>query len=115
MGRPPDPRVWALLYLGLGCVLIYGIWNTTEGFPEGTARTVLIVSVVAAQVAFGFAIGRWWALLLPYTLALLAVPAGFPPSTEREPLPIWLVLAWLATPAALLMIPGVLACKARTA
>jgi hypothetical protein len=73
----------------------------------------VILSVAAAQVAFGFAIGRWWALVHPYALALLAVPTGFPPSDEREPLQIWLVLAWLATPAALLMIPGVLAREAR--
>jgi disulfide bond formation protein DsbB len=111
-----DPRICALLYLALGCALVYGMWNTTEGLTAGTAKLGLIVLlVVAAQIGFGFAIGSWWALLLPYGLAVLAVPAGFPPSGEREPLQIWLVQAWLATPEALLMIPGILARKLRGA
>ena len=70
---------------------------------------LIALLVVVAHIGFGFAIGSWWALLLPFALAVLAIPAGFPPSDEREPLPICIVQAWLATPEALLMIPGVLA------
>jgi hypothetical protein len=91
-------------------------WNTTEGLSAGTARLGLIVLLVfVAQVAFGFAIGSWWGLLLPHALAVLAVPAQFPSSDQREPLPIWLVQAWLATPEAVLVIPGILARKLRDA
>lgn len=65
MGWAPNPPIWAVLCLGLGCLLVYWIWNTTEVFPGRRGAGRLIVSVVAARVAFGVAIGRWWALLLP--------------------------------------------------
>ncbi len=115
MGWLPDPRVCAVVYLALGSAFVYLIWNTIERFDAITARPVLAVVLgLLAHAGFGFAIGSWWALLLPYALIVVALPAGFPPSDEREPLQIALVQAWLATPEALLMIPGILVRKARS-
>jgi hypothetical protein len=112
--RLPHPAISAAFHLALGSAFVYGLWNSSVGFGGSTAAVALIsVLAVGAQLGAGYAIGRWWALLLPYALVLLAVPAGFPPGGEREPLAIWLVQAWLATPEALLMVPGILARKLR--
>lgn len=103
-------EMYAALYLALGCVFIYGVWNSKESFGEGNvAMAAIVLLLVAVHVGFGFAIGSWWALLLPFALALLAVPAGFPPSGEREPFAIWHAQAWIAVPEAVVMIPGILA------
>lgn len=108
------PEVYAALYLALGCIFIYGVWNSRESFGEGNVTIALIVFLfVAVHVGFGFAIGSWWAVLLPFALALLAVPAGFPPSDEREPFAIWHAQAWIAVPEAVVMIPGILVRKLR--
>ena len=104
-----------MLYLGLGCAFIYGVWDKREGFGESTAAAALIVAIaIGVHVGFGFAIGKWWALLLPFALALLAVPAGFPPSDDRESLPIWLVQIYLGIAEALLMVPGIVGRKLRS-
>ena len=103
--------VAAAVYLAVGAAFIYGIWNT-GGFPERTSAALLLGGLVAgASIGVGFAVGRWWALLLPYALVLVAVPAGFPPTEGREVLPIWLVQAWLATPQAVFVLLGVIARK----
>ena len=48
------------------------------------------------HIVFGFAIGRWWALLLPLATVLLAFPAGFPESRWSEPFPVWFAMAFYA-------------------
>ena len=106
---------YAALYLSLECAFVYGVWNVRVGFGESVAAAVLIVVfVLVVNVGLGFAVGSWWALLLPHALVLLAVPAGFPPGDDREPLPIWLVLAWLTTFQVLLVALGVAAHKLRS-
>jgi hypothetical protein len=113
--RCRSPGIYAVLYVALGCVFVYGVWNTREGFGESTAAaTLIVVLAIGVHVGFGFAIGKWWALLLPFALALLAVPAGFPPTGDREPLPIWLVQIYLGIAEALLMVPGILTHKLRS-
>lgn len=103
--------VFVGLYLAAGAAFIYALWNTL-GFPDSTPAAVgLGLLVVAANACVGFAVGSWWALLLPYALVLVAVPAGFPPAEGREVLPIWLVQAWLATFQAVFVLLGILAGK----
>jgi hypothetical protein len=53
-------------------------------------------SLGLAHVVFGFAIGRWWALLLPLATVLLAVPAEFPESRWSEPPPVFFAMTFYA-------------------
>ena len=61
--------------------------------------------LVLAQLAVGFAVPRWWAVLLPLVLVLISVPAMDPPITPEsaEPFPIFFSLLF-ALPIAVPMI-----------
>lgn len=99
-----SPLVGALAYLALMTLWIYGVANRWD--PGSGAW--LIPVLVCVQVLAGLAIGRWWAVLLPIVVVLIAVPAGNPPdspvtSPYVEPWPIWFGLA-LETPVAVVLI-----------
>ena len=61
--------------------------------------------LVLAQLAVGFAVRRWWAVLLPLVVVLISVPAMDPPITpdSAEPFPIFFSLLF-ALPVAVPMI-----------
>ncbi len=65
--------------------------------------------VILAQVALGFAVGRWWALFLPLALVPIAVPAGLPDSVGGEPFPLWFALTFAQIYTVPLVSIGVLA------
>jgi hypothetical protein len=92
-------------YLALGLVLIYGVANTHLTDSESVGFAVLVILAVGHPL-FGFLVGKWWAVFLPYAIVLLAIPAGYPP-TGWEPLPIWYAQGFIATLEALLMVPGI--------
>ena len=99
------PLIGALAYLGLMTLWIYGVadrWDPGSG-------AWLIPVLICIQVLAGFAIGRWWAVLLPIVVVLISVPAGSPPITPEyeEPFPIWFGLGFAAPVAILLVGLGV--------
>jgi hypothetical protein len=101
---------WAGFYLGLDVALI--ALATLGDDPVGPFAPVLLVAAVLAQPLLGFAIGSYWALLLPYVPALMALPAGTPDGSE------WSYSTWLVFVAvfqAVLMVPGVVARQLREA
>jgi hypothetical protein len=80
----------ALVYLALNVVWLYGLVD--RGWFEGDdwrAWSILGLGIVV-NVAFGWAIREWAALLLPFVLVLAAIPAGYPESDFSEPAPVWI-------------------------
>ena len=89
--------VGALAYLGLSLAWIYGIVDQGRFESSDDWRNWSgIALVLAAHVAFGWAIREWAALLLPFVLVFLAMPAGYPVTQFSEPLPIWIGQAFFA-------------------
>jgi hypothetical protein len=103
-----------LLYVAVGLACVYGVWNPSLSLTHSTAIAILVVAIFM-QPLTGYAIGRYWALVLPYAIALLAVPAGYEAAAadEREPLPIWWVAGIAAHGAALLMVPAIVVKRIR--
>jgi len=46
----------------------------------------------------GFAIGRWWAILLVSLLPILAIPVPRP-EDAYEPFPMWFTCSWWESPS----------------
>ena len=95
----------AAIYLGLMTFWIYGVANRWD--PDSGAW--LVPLLVFVQLASGFALGRWWAVLLPVLLPFISVPAGTPPITpdNAEPFPIWFGLVFLSPVAGVLIALGI--------
>jgi hypothetical protein len=77
---------------------IYGVASrsdTSSGIP-GEFLMALPLFVV------GFAVGRWWALLVPLCLPLLAAGAGRGTNHNAD-LEIWAVIAQITVPIGLLL------------
>jgi hypothetical protein len=74
-------------------ILVYDSGRLEETNSVGW---VVIALLAATHIVFGFAMGRWWALSLPFLPILLAVPAGFPESRWSEPLPVFFGMAFYA-------------------
>jgi len=92
----------AAIYLGLMALWIYGVVNRTESDDVWLAPVILFL-----QVAAGYAVGRWPAVILPALVVLISVPAGYPPYEDGEPFPIWFGLAFAALFAIPLVAVGV--------
>jgi hypothetical protein len=91
-----------LTYFLLMTAWIYGSADT------GRDDVWLAPLVILAQVALGFAVGRWRALFLPLALIAIAVPAGVPDSDGGEPLPLWFGLIFAQIGAVPLVSIGVI-------
>ena len=87
-----QPPVGAVVYLVVMTLWIYGVLNRSTA--DWTDWFVLVVAVL--QILVGFAVGRWWAILLPLLVVAISVPAGFPPITpdNAEPFPIFFGVAF---------------------
>jgi hypothetical protein len=81
----------AIAYLALMSLWVYGVLDTTE-----SGAVWLLPLIVFVQVAAGFLVGRWPAVVLPVLVVLISIPAGYPPTEEGEPLPLWFDLGFLA-------------------
>jgi hypothetical protein len=101
---------WAAFYLGLDVALI-ALATFGDGLV-GPFAPVVVAAAVLAQPVLGFAIGSYWALLLPYIPALMALPAGTPDGSEWS---YSMSLAIVAVFQAVLMVPGVVARQVRDA
>jgi hypothetical protein len=103
--------LYAALYLGLSAALVYGVSNTSVEI-SGAAAVGLLVLLVALNPLVGYGIGRYRALLLPFAVGLIAVPAGTPDGSEW---PLWVWQMTLGVFQAVLMVPGVVARLVREA
>jgi len=67
--------------------LVWGPWDGTHGNPiSWWALTTLVFLHVLA----GAAIGRWWAVLLPFAWSAISVPA------EGYDTPVWVIILFQA-------------------
>jgi len=101
--------VGAASYLALTAAWIYGLENTSVRLGhEDLANWGTIVLFVALQIGLGFAVGRWWALLVYGLAIVVAIPAGRPPWLYHDqPAPLWRTLLYGAVLALPLMALGV--------
>lgn len=91
-------------YLAIMTGWTYGVTDGGHRVPETIGAVVLIVS----QLVLGLLVGRWWALLLPGAVPLIAIPAGYSDAYPSTEIPIWfgaMIGALFAVP---LVVIGVL-------
>ena len=98
---------WVALYLGIHVALIVSPIESAGLFGLG-----LLAIAALVHPLLGFAIGSYWALLLPFVPALMALPAGTPDGSEW---PVSASLAFLAVFQSVLLVPGVVARQVRGA
>jgi hypothetical protein len=96
------PLFGALAYL----VLMATVLDRTESDVVWLAPVIILL-----QVAVGFVVGRWPAVVLPALVVLISIPAGYPPSEGGEPFPLWFGLAFSALFAIALIALGVVGRK----
>ena len=101
----------AAVYLVLMTLWVYGVVDRAE--VDG--YTWLVPLLVLAQIGVGFAVRRWWAVLLPLAVVLISVPAMDPPITpdNAEPFPIFFGLLFLIPIAVPMIALGVVAGRMR--
>ncbi|HKB19917.1 MAG TPA: hypothetical protein VKC65_02810 [Gaiellaceae bacterium] len=92
------------VYLALMSFWVYFVADRGLSAPESAVALMLI----GAQLALGLLI-RFWGLLLPPLVVIIAVPAGVSDAYPSAELPIWFGLLFAAGPAGLLIAVGVLA------
>jgi len=100
---------WVALYLGLDVALIVSLGALGDE-SVGRIGLALVALAVFVHPLLGFAIGSYWALLLPFVPALMALPAGTPAGGEW---PVSASLAFLAVFQSVLLVPGVVARQVR--
>ena len=66
--------VAVLVYLELMTAWIYG---AVANEPNDISPWLALPLLVGVQIGLGFALGRWWVCLVPFVLALIAIPAGY--------------------------------------
>jgi hypothetical protein len=98
---------WVALYLGIHVTLIVSPIASAGLFGLG-----LLAIAALVHPLLGFAIGSYWALLLPFVPALMALPAGTPDGSEW---PLSASLALLAVFQSVLLVPGIVARQVRDA
>jgi hypothetical protein len=101
---------WVAVYLWLDVAFI--AWAVYGDESGGRVGLGLLAAAVLVHPLLGFAIGSYWALLLPFLPALMALPAGTPDGSE------WSVsasLAFLAVFQSVLLVFGVVARQVRDA
>jgi hypothetical protein len=96
---------WVALYLGLDVALI-----VFAAESAGRFWLLLLTTAALAHPFLGFAIGSYWALLLPFVPALMALPAGTPDGSEW---PVSASLAFLAVFQCVLLVPGIVVRQVR--
>jgi hypothetical protein len=100
-------KIALAFYVALLVVLVYWILDRQLLYGSDFRQWVALVSLAAAHLALGYAIGRAWALPLPLLAVLFALPLGYPAANKGEPLPIWLGLLFFVPPAIALVAIGI--------
>ena len=65
----------ACCYLGVGAAMSYLVWGPWEGIDPRPFAWWTLLTLVVFHVMIGLAIGRWWALVLPFAWALVSLGA----------------------------------------
>jgi hypothetical protein len=91
-------------YAALALFWIYVGAERQLGFGSDAAFALFVAVAAVAHFATGFAVGRWWAVVLPALAVLAAIPAGYPDANKGEPFVIWFGLAWLVAPGGTALI-----------
>lgn len=92
----------AALYVAAMLVFVYAIVEPSVGYGSDAANIAALAVLGLLHIAAGWLIARWWAVLLPFVVVPLAVPAGTPELGEAPP--IWVGLAWFTAPLGALVI-----------
>jgi hypothetical protein len=92
----------AAVYVAAMLVFVYAIVAQSVGYGSDTANIAGLAGLGLLHIATGWFVARWWAVLLPFVVVPLAVPAGTPEGYEASP--IWLGLAWFIAPLGALVI-----------
>jgi hypothetical protein len=96
-----QPFVVAAAYVAAMAVFIYGIVDPSVGYGSDVASGIGIGALALLHLGTGWAIGRWWAVLLPALTIPIALPAGSPERTEPE---IWIGVAYVIAPTGAVLI-----------
>jgi hypothetical protein len=96
--------VASAVYFALMASWVYLISDRGLDAPESMVALMLVI----AQLVLGVAV-RWWGLLLPPLVVLIAVPAGVSDAYPSAELPIWFGTLIAAGPAWLLIAVGAIA------
>jgi hypothetical protein len=86
---------------------VYGVAEQQRTYGDDVASWTALAALAVLHLAVGFAIGRFWALLLVALAILIALPAGYPDDLRGEPWPIWTTFAFWAPAEAALLLLGV--------
>jgi peptidoglycan/LPS O-acetylase OafA/YrhL len=94
---------------GLIYVLLMSAWIYGAVAREPTDLPAwMLIPVLLAQIGVGYAVGQWWAALLPLGLVLIAVPAGYGADASGD-IPVWVGVLLSSAVAAPLIAIGVAA------
>jgi len=85
------PAALVLLYAAEMALVIYLLGAD----DEASIPVVVLISVI--QVAFGFALGRWWGFLIVALAIVIAIPLGPEQSGSGEVIP-WAVMFMIYSP-----------------
>jgi hypothetical protein len=102
---------WVALYLAFDAALLVALPSIGHE-QAGRVGILLLAVMVFVQPLFGYAVGSYWALLLPAVPAFAALPAGTPDGSEMS-LATWLML--LGIFQCVLLVPGIVARQVREA
>ena len=97
-------------YLAAMTFWIYAIAKPQVGYGSDTAALATFAALVVLHIVTAWWIGRWWAVLLPPLVILLAIPAGTPVKGE-DPFPIWVAVTWIVAPAGAFLILVIVAIR----
>jgi hypothetical protein len=95
------PFVVAAAYVAAMAFFIWVIADRSVGYGSDVADWLGIAALTALHLATGWAIGRWWAVLLPLLAIPLSVPAGYPARTEPQ---LWIGIAYVVVPAGMVLM-----------
>jgi hypothetical protein len=88
-----------VIYTGVALAWVYEALNSSGGLARESGNDRMVWTTVAffglVHLAVGYFRPSLWMLLLPAILVVVAVPAGYFP-TSRPEYPIWFGLAFLA-------------------
>lgn len=88
-------------------VWIFWILDRQVFFGEPLGDLLVLIVIAGLQFVTGYAVGRWWVLLLPVVFLFVAMPLGYPSTNRGEPSPVWWALAGSAPIAIGLLALGV--------
>jgi hypothetical protein len=74
---------------------------------EGSSSSLSVAALAFVHLVFGYAIGRWWALMLPAAAIILALPWGFPETRFEDNFPLFFIQVFYAIPEVVLLGTGV--------